>query len=136
MKLSLRHYGMIISGLVTFIRGAVVTDGSLAAKLSPTSTYVPASVLQGVTLTAGATYEVSADIYTDGRTRATLGVKWDNGEDGPAQSFSNVSIIHKVTVRFTVPAEVNQAAIYCKAIGSTANGNWATVDNFKLVRIN
>jgi len=39
-------------------------------------------------------------------------------------------------VRFTVPDGASQVGVYCKATGSAANGNWATVDNFKLVRIN
>ena len=120
------------SGTVEYARGNFVTDGKLAAKLSPASAFSGASVLQRVALTAGATYEISADITTSGRAQATLGVKWDNGSDGPAAGSNT----RRTTVRFTVPQGVSQVGIYCKVTGALSKDNWATVDNFKLVRVN
>jgi len=117
---------------VDYARGTFVTDGKQAAKLSPASAFSGASVYQAVRLTAGATYEVSADITTNGKAQATLGVKWDNGGDGPAAGSNT----RRTVVRFTVPQGVSQVGIYCKATGSLSKDNWATADNFKLTRVN
>ena len=119
------------SGTVEYARGNFVTNGKLAAKLTPASTFSGASVLQRVALTAGATYEVSADLTTSGKAQATLGVKWDNGSDGPSVGSNT----RRTTLRFTVPQGVSQVGIYCKATGALSKDNWATADNFKLTRI-
>lgn len=119
----------ISSGLVSFDRGV--------ARLTPSSFYSPASVLQWVQLTPGATYELSAEISTDGRAAVSLGVKWEDYSDGPAQPDSKFGSQSEVRrVRFIVPHGMPQVGIYCKATGSATNRNWATVDNFRLTRLN
>jgi len=124
----------IQSGSVIITSGPFVTDGNYAAKLSP-RWYASASVFQWVRLTPGATYDLSADISTEGRVRATLGVKWDDYSDGPSQDITDSSSVHTVTVRFTVPEGVSQVGLYFRVSGSAYSNNWATVDNFKLSRV-
>jgi hypothetical protein len=94
-----------------------------------------ASVFQWIQLTPGATYELSADLFTDGQSRATLGVKWENNGDGPSQSLTNGSSNHTVRVRFTVPEGMAKVGIYCLARGSLFSNSWVSADNFKLVQV-
>ena len=115
----------IATGSVSYGRTGA-TDGITAAKLAPPTAYSPASVFQWVKLTAGATYQVTADIQVQGTARGTLGVKWDNNGDGPTSTSNKLT--------FTVPAGIKQVGIYFKATGSTSSSSYATVDNFKLER--
>jgi hypothetical protein len=123
----------ITGGNLKYANGYYVTDGTYAAKLLPRSS-LPASVFQWVKLTPGKTYEVSADIFTSHLARATLGIKWDNNDNGPSKLFVNGLSNNIVKVQFTVPSDVHQVGIYCLAAGTS--GSWATADNFKLVCLN
>ncbi|HZS09921.1 MAG TPA: CAP domain-containing protein [Blastocatellia bacterium] len=125
----------IVSGPVSYVSGNGVTNGNYSAKLTAWSTLTP-SVFQWVRLTPGATYDLYADVFTDGRARATLGVKWENYAEGPALDFVNFSSDHTMIVRFTVPSGTNQVGVYFKAVATSSLRTWATVDNFRLVRIN
>lgn len=124
----------MVSGSISYLGGYFVTNGSYAAKLTAWSTLKP-SVFQWVSLTPGATYELSADIFTDGRAKATLGVKWENYADGPTTGFVNTAFDHKVKVRFTVPSGTGKVGIYFTTSATSRLTTWATVDNFKLVKV-
>ena len=65
-----------------------------------------------------------------------LGVKWENYADGPTTDFINTAYDHNVKVRFTVPSGTSNVGIYFTTSAISRLTTWATVDNFKLVRIN
>jgi hypothetical protein len=100
------------------------------------SVYTAASLFQWVQLTPGATYELSADLAGDGRAKLLLGVKWDSYAEGPSQSLNYTYGVRTLKVKFTVPQGSGKVGIYMQARGASAVRNWATADNFKLVRVN
>lgn len=112
-----------------------VTNGSYAALLYANAA-TPSSVFQWVQLTAGATYEVSGDVRTDGRASAVLGVKWENYADGPLVKYTTANAGQPIKVRFTVPAGTGKVGVYAKATGTATSYYWSIVDNLKLVRVN
>ena len=117
-----------ISGAASFLNGA--------ARLTPTSNYAPARIIQWVRLTPGATYRVSTEIASSASARVTLGVKWGQGNEGAAQPVANSQRVTTRAMQFTVPEGVTQVGVYCQAAGSTAADSWATADDFRLVRVN
>ncbi|HZS05616.1 MAG TPA: hypothetical protein VFD58_12320 [Blastocatellia bacterium] len=121
------------NGIIQTARGTGVTDGGTAAKLLPTSNYVPASLTQFVQLTPGATYEVTADFtVSDSAARGSIAIKWGNGEDGPVALY-NGGLNKTVHLQFTVPAGVTQVGFQARATGSA--GKYVIVDNFTLKRL-
>lgn len=119
------------TGAVSFTNGI--------ARLTPTNNYSPASILQWVQLTPGATYEVTADITATSSTRLVVGVKYDdsgNITNGPSVPYTNVTRPTTGRVRFTVPNSGNQVGFYAQANGSISNNSLATIDNFRLTRVN
>lgn len=119
------------AGAVSFANGI--------ARLTPTSTFSPASILQWVQLTPGATFEVSADITATSTARLTLGVRFDEGGNvvtGPSIPITNITRSTTVRLRFTVPNAVSQVGFFAQANGSVASGSLATADNFRLARVN
>ncbi len=120
------------SGIIAIVHATGVTNGGSAAKISPTSNFTAASLTQFVQLTPGATYAVTADFTVTGNTRAYIGIKWGNGEDGPAALYPG-GLKKTVTLQFTVPAGVTQVGFQARAIGSA--GNTVIVDTFTLKRL-
>ena len=116
------------SGAVSFANGA--------ARLAPTSNYSPAKIIQWVRLTPGATYSLAAEIASGATGRVSFGVKWENGTDGPAYPVAANQRLATKALQFTVPEGVAQVGVYCQASGSAAAGSWATVDGFRLARVN
>ncbi|MBP6821474.1 MAG: carboxypeptidase regulatory-like domain-containing protein, partial [Acidobacteria bacterium] len=119
------------SGAVSFPNGI--------ARFTPTTNYSPASIIQWVQLTQGATYEVSADITATTTTRLTFGVKFAEGENiiiGPSAPFTNVTRPTNVRVRLSVPSGVSQVGFFVLATGSVSSNSLATADNFRLMRVN
>lgn len=112
-----------------------VTNGSYAGLLYA-NTAVQSSIFQWVQLTAGATYEVSADVTADSRVKPTLGVRWENYADGPSALYSTATAGQPLKVRFTVPAGTGKVGVYFKSIGTTSSYYWAVIDNIRLVRVN
>ena len=118
--------------------GAVCFTNGIA-RLTPTNNYSPASILQWVQLTPGATYEVTADITATSSTRLVVGVKYDDSgsiTNGPSVPYTNVTRPTTGRVRFTVPNSGNQVGFYAQANGSISNNSLATIDNFRLTRVN
>ncbi len=125
------------SGIVTLEHGKLATEGSTSIKLQPASLWRATQVAQIVRLTPGATYELCADMSTEGRARASLGAFTVATTDG----YSEGSLItapggatRKVTLRFTVPATATEMKFVAQATGNV--GTSAIVDNFRLVRVN
>ncbi|MFN7948256.1 MAG: SBBP repeat-containing protein [Blastocatellia bacterium] len=125
------------SGIVTLEHGKLATEGSTAIRLQPASLWRATQVEQIVRLTPGATYDLCADMGTEGRARASLGAFTVATTDG----YSEGSLItapggatRKVTLRFTVPAGATEMKFVAQATGNV--GTSAIVDNFRLVRVN
>jgi hypothetical protein len=121
--------GWLTGGAISFTGGV--------ARLAPTNTFSPASLLQWVKLTAGATYEASVNALTSASARTVMGVRFDNGEAGviqviPAAQARGANAV----LRFTLPANAAQAGVYVQVNGSVASNSWAQVDNFQLRRVN
>lgn len=119
------------SGAVSFANGT--------ARLTPTTNFSPASIIQWVLLTAGATYEVSADITATSTTRLTFGVKFDENGNipaGPSVPFTNIARPTNIRLRFTLPSGVSKVGFSTIAHGSVSSGSLATIDNFRLSRVN
>lgn len=111
-----------------------VTNGTYAALLYA-NTSMPASILQWVTLTPGATYEVSADMRADTRVQPTLGVLWENLTNGASVTYTGAGTQQKVKVRFTVPTGTGKVGVYVKAVGTSSSYYWNVVDNLTLVKV-
>lgn len=119
------------SGAVSFINGI--------AKFTPTTNYSPASIIQWVQLTPGASYEVSADITATATSRVTLGVKFEesgNVVSGPSIPLTNLTRPTNSRVRFAVPIGAGQTGFFVQNNGSVSSSSQATADNFRLIRVN
>ncbi|MFN0120592.1 MAG: hypothetical protein ACKV2V_08830 [Blastocatellia bacterium] len=121
------------NGLMSIERNrALITDGVAAARLQAINPFKGSTLTQFVRLAPGATYEVSVDVETDGKSRGSLGVILGETEQTvftPATSARR----SRLTLQFTMPAGLTQAGIYVRATGSA--GQWLIADNFRLVRI-
>lgn len=122
-------FGWLTGGAVSFVNGS--------ARLAPVNSFAPASLLQWVKLTPGATYEITLSAITSATARTTLSVRFDDGAAGPVQIIpAGQTRPTTAVLRFTMPANATQAGVYVQVNGALANNSWAQLDNFWLTRSN